>query len=316
MSNPTNPSESAPQEPPPACGIGKLDPAQLLARALRTAQPSAGATAWTPTAPEELARQLPQYAIEALIGQGGMGAVYMGRQPALDRPVAIKLLPAEIAADEQFIARFRREARTLAKLQHPSIVTVHDFGQTGEGYLYFVMEYVDGTDLRQILSGPGLNPAQALELISQVCEALHYAQGKDVIHRDIKPGNILVTSEGRAKLADFGLARPLKDQTSHLTGTNTIMGTQAYMAPEQETGQADQRTVYALGIMLYEMLTGQRPSASSPRLRSACRWTSGSMKSSSRPCNKSPPAATSKSATCKPTWTPSPGFTHLNRSAL
>ncbi len=237
-----------------------LDPAQLFARALHTVQPSIGQTAWIPPEPEELARLLPQYCIESLLGHGGMGAVYKGRQPDLDRPVAIKLLPAEIAADEQFIARFRREARTLAKLQHSGIVSVYDFGQTSEGHLYFVMEFVEGTDLHKILQGPGLNPAQSLELISQVCDALHYAHSKGVIHRDIKPGNILVTSDGRVKLADFGLARPIKGESSVLTGRNVMMGTADYMAPEQRDGHADQRAdIYALGVMLYEMLTGKRP---------------------------------------------------------
>ncbi len=254
------PSEPKPPQPPPIGGIAGLDPGELLARALNTAQPSPGAAHWSPPAPEELARLLPQYHIESLLGHGGMGAVYKGRQAALDRAVAIKLLPAEMAGDAQFIARFQREARTLARLQHPGIVAVHDFGQTAEGHLYFVMEFVDGTDLHRILHGPGLNPAQALELISQICEALHYAHGKGVIHRDIKPGNILVTTESRAKLADFGLSRPIKEESTMLTGTNVIMGTADYMAPEQQEGHADQRAdIYALGVMLYEMLCGQRP---------------------------------------------------------
>ena len=236
------------------------EPGELLARAMHTDQPTGGSH-WTPPAPEELARLLPQYAIESLLGHGGMGAVYKGRQAALDRPVAIKLLPAEVAADPQFIARFQREARTLARLQHPGIVAVHDFGQTSEGHLYFVMEFVDGTDLHRILHAPGgLTPAQALELISQICDALHYAHEKGVIHRDIKPGNILVTTDSRAKLADFGLARPIAEDSGMLTGTNVVMGTAAYMAPEQQEGHADQRAdIYALGVMLYEMLCGQRP---------------------------------------------------------
>ena len=249
--------------PDPGANPGAIPSAgELLARALRTPGSSIGDGRWTPPAPEELAALLPQYQIESLLGHGGMGAVYKGRQAALDRPVAIKLLPAEMAADAQFIARFQREARTLAKLQHPGIVAVHDFGQTSEGHLYFVMEFVDGTDLHRILHAPGgLNPAQALALISQICDALHYAHGKGVIHRDIKPGNILVTTDSRAKLADFGLARPIVEESTVLTGTNVIMGTAAYMAPEQQEGRSDQRAdIYALGVMLYEMLCGQRPS--------------------------------------------------------
>ena len=252
------------QEPPPTPGptpkVKGLDPGELLARGLNTVQPSEGATAWTPPSPEELARLLPQYRIEALIGHGGMGAVYQGRQPALERTVAIKLLPAEVASDGQFIARFHREARTLAKLQHSGIVSVYDFGQTSEGNPYFVMEFVDGTDLQRILRGPGLESGQALELIGQICEALHYAHRQGVVHRDIKPANILVTQDGRAKLADFGLARPLNESGGTLTEKRAVMGTPDYMAPEQRTGHADHRAdIYALGVVLYEMLTGERP---------------------------------------------------------
>ena len=195
------------------------------------------------------------------MGRGGMGAVYKGTQVVLDRPVAIKLLPAEIAADEQFIARFHREARTLARLQHSRIITIHDFGQTREGHFYFVMEYIDGTDLRKILRGPGLNPDQALLVVGQICDALHAAHSQGVIHRDIKPENILERKDGYVKLADFGLSRPLKEQGPiALTGTNVVMGTADYMAPEQREGQADERAdIFALGVMLYEMLTGRTP---------------------------------------------------------
>ena len=247
-------------DPEPTPELHGLDPGELLARAMNTAQPSPGATVWTPPASEELARLLPQYRIESLLGHGGMGAVYKGWQPTLDRPVAIKLLPAEIAGDADFVARFEREARTLAQLQHPGIVAIHDFGQTAEGHLYFVMEFIDGTDLQKILRGPRLQPDQALEAICQICEALHYAHRQGVIHRDIKPANILFTRDGRAKLADFGLARPTAEDTTGITHTHMVMGTPDYMAPEQRDGQADQRAdIYALGVMLYEMLTGQRP---------------------------------------------------------
>ncbi len=258
--NPEEPSPPAAPRNPLLGGLADLDPGELLAMGLRTVRPSHGAQSWVPPTPEELAALLPQHGITALLGCGGMGAVYRGVQSALDRPVAIKLLSAELAADEQFIARFQREARTLAKLQHPGIVTVYEFGQTSAGHPYFVMEFVEGTDLQRILRGPGLNPEQALTLISQVCDALHYAHRQGVIHRDIKPANILVTADGRAKVADFGLSRPLAEDTSVLTSANAIMGTDAYMAPEQRTGHADARAdIYALGVMLYEMLTGQRP---------------------------------------------------------
>jgi serine/threonine protein kinase len=238
-----------------------INAADLLARGLESAKAATGnPQAWQPPTPEELAVLLPQYEIESLLGRGGMGAVYRGKQAALDRAVAIKLLPAELAADAEFMSRFQREARTLAKLQHPGIVAVHDFGQTSAGHLYFVMEFVNGTDLARLIHGPGINPVQALEVITQICDALQYAHGQGVIHRDIKPANVLINTEGRAKLADFGLARPTSEETASLTRSNVVMGTPDYMAPEQMAGNADHRAdLYALGVMLYEMLTGQTP---------------------------------------------------------
>ena len=192
-----------------------------------------------------------------------MGAVYKGLQLNLDRPVAIKLLPAEIAADAQFVTRFEREARTLAKLQHSRIVTIHDFGRTSEGHLYFVMEFIDGTNLRDILRGPGLDPEQALAVVGQLCDALQAAHREGIVHRDIKPENVLISREGYVKLADFGLSRPPQEVgVSQLTQTNIIMGTPDYMAPEQHegTGKADHRSdIFALGVMFYEMLTGKTP---------------------------------------------------------
>ena len=256
--NDHSPEDGAPDAAPG--DRGRIDPGDLFARAMNTVQPSPGANVWSPPPIDELNRLLPRYHVESLLGHGGMGAVYKGWQPTLDRAVAIKLLPAEIAGDEEFVARFEREARTLAKLQHPGIVSVYDFGRTAAGHLYFVMEYVDGTDLQKMLRGEPLQPAQALEAICQICEALHYAHRQGVIHRDIKPANILFTCEGRAKLADFGIARPSGDDAGTLTLSNMVMGTPAYMAPEQQRGHADLRAdIYALGVMLYEMLTGQRP---------------------------------------------------------
>ena len=252
-------AEAVSAEPASELGSGELP-----AGGTRSPRSSPTFNRWVPPTPEELSRLLPQYCIESLLGQGGMGAVYKGMQPALDRPVAIKLLPSEFSADEQFVSRFRREARMLAKLHHPGIVAVYDFGQTSEGHLYFVMEYVDGTDLRHVLrslDSKGLAPEQAFELICQICEALHSAHKQGVIHRDIKPENVLLTRDGTVKLADFGLARPLNEEDAGgLTVTNMVMGTLAYMSPEQCIGQVDQRTdIFALGIMLYEMLTGKCP---------------------------------------------------------
>ena len=239
-----------------------LDPGALLARALRMAPPKHGLT-WTPSSPEELAALLPQYRIERLIGHGGMGAVFQGMQPDLERSVAIKLLPLDVSADQAFAERFIREARTLAKLNHPNIVGVYDFGRTSAGHLYFVMEYVEGTDLHRMIHGPGLTPAQSLSIIIAVCEALQYAHGKGIVHRDIKPGNVLVDTEGAVKVADFGLARlntPEVDSAG-ITYPGTVMGTPAYMAPEQTCGlRVDHRAdIYSLGVMLYEMLCGEVP---------------------------------------------------------
>jgi len=252
------PKDSAPEAAPETEG---LEPAELLARALEEPRLSGSPHAWIPPEPEHLAEMLPQYEIECILGRGGMGVVYKGRQKELDRIVAIKLLPAEMATDEQFVERFRREARTLAKLHHPGIVAVYEFGQTTEGHLFFVMEYVAGTDLRRLMKKQELDSGQALAVVSQVCEALRAAHEQGVIHRDIKPENVLVTEQGQIKLADFGLSRPVdEDASRRFTMTNMVMGTADYMAPEQRSGQADHRAdIFALGVMLYEMLTGQVP---------------------------------------------------------
>ena len=237
------------------------DPGELPAAGEPPVRSSARVGHWAPPTPQELARLLPQYCIESILGHGGMGAVYKGMQTELDRPVAIKVLAAELSADEQFVHRFKREARTLARLHHPGIVAVYDCGQTAEGHLYFVMEYVDGTDLRHFLPKAGLNADQAMEVISQICDALQAAHEQGFIHRDIKPANILLTSDGFIKIADFGLARPAQEiETGALTMPSMVMGTPDYMSPEQRSGYSDHRTdIFALGVVLYEMLTGRPP---------------------------------------------------------
>jgi serine/threonine protein kinase len=231
-----------------------------MRRALESSVSGAPHTWQAPTV-QEIAALLPQYEISALIDRGGMAAVYLGRQPGIDRAVAVKVMPADLAADEEFVARFRREVRTLGKLQHPGIVSVYESGQTSAGHIYFVMEHVAGGNLARLIHSTGLTSAQALELTMQICEALQYAHSQGVIHRDIKPQNVLMTPDGRAKLADFGLARPLRPESTGLTRSHVSMGTLAYMAPEQCAGlELDQRAdIYALGVMLYEMLTGSRP---------------------------------------------------------
>ena len=208
---------------------------------------------------------LPQYEIMEILGRGGMGAVYKGRQKSLKRLVAIKILPLDAADDEmKFVERFQNEAQTMAAMNHPAIVAVYDFGETPDGLLYFIMEFVDGTDVHKMIQASGrLTEEHALAITAHVCDALSYAHKRGVIHRDIKPANILIDQEGHIKVADFGLAK-MHDpsQTSGLTKTNMAMGTPDYVAPEVLTpGKvADHRAdLYAVGVMLYQMLTGEVP---------------------------------------------------------
>ncbi|MHC4084530.1 MAG: serine/threonine-protein kinase [Planctomycetota bacterium] len=219
---------------------------------------------FVPPEPAELAEQFPQLEILELLGQGGMGAVYKARQKQLDRVVALKILPPEVDQTETFAERFSREARSLARLNHPRIVTVFDFGHTEDGLYYFVMEYVDGTDLRHVIQAGKLEPSEALAIVPQVCEALQFAHEEGIVHRDIKPENILIDKKGRVKIADFGLAKLLdKPATAFtLTADGHRMGTPHYMAPEQieHPGQVDHRAdIYSLGVVFYEMLTGELP---------------------------------------------------------
>jgi len=218
---------------------------------------------FTPPPPEVIASYFPQLEILEFIGQGGMGAVYKARQPALDRLVALKILPPSMDDDPGFAERFTREARTLAKLSHPNIVAVYDFGQSG-GYRYFLMEYVDGLNLRQIERAGKLSPREALAIIPQLCEALQFAHDAGIVHRDIKPENILMDKRGRVKIADFGLAKLLGADTRDYTITQPghVMGTPHYMAPEQveKPLSVDHRAdIFSLGVVFYEMLTGELP---------------------------------------------------------
>ncbi|MFC1781824.1 serine/threonine-protein kinase [Planctomycetota bacterium] len=182
---------------------------------------------FVPPEPGELAEQFAQLEIVELLGQGGMGAVYKARQRELDRLVALKILPPQVGTTEAFAERFTREARSLAKLNHPHIVTVHDFGRTAKGLYYFIMEFVDGTDLRQAIQSGSIKPIEALAIVPQVCEALQYAHEEGIVHRDIKPENILLDKRGRVRIADFGLAKLLdKPPTAYtLTHAQQKMGT-------------------------------------------------------------------------------------------
>jgi eukaryotic-like serine/threonine-protein kinase len=201
-----------------------------------------------------------RYQIVARIAAGGMGEVFRAHDPVLDREVALKMLHTTLAGDEDFIDRFRREARAAAMLSHPHIVAVHDWGRAGDTY-FMVMEFIRGPNLRTLLTRNGpFQPAQAAEVISQVLVALGRAHAQGIVHRDIKPENVLVTREGVVKVADFGLARALAE--SRVTqAPGTVTGTVQYLAPEQIEGQlADPRTdLYATGIVLYELLVGRVP---------------------------------------------------------
>jgi serine/threonine protein kinase len=221
------------------------------------------APVFVPPTPNELAKRFPQLEILALLGQGGMGAVYKARQPKLDRLIAVKVLPPEVARDAAFAERFMREAQSLARLNHPNIVTIYDFGEAN-GLYYFSMEYVDGKNVRELIEAGELPASTALKIVPQVCDALQYAHDEGVVHRDIKPENILLDRKGRVKIADFGLAKIVGLTPTYLTltGSHQVMGTLYYMAPEQVRGShvVDHRAdLYSLGVVFYEMLTGELP---------------------------------------------------------
>jgi hypothetical protein len=221
---------------------------------------------WQPPTLEEMQAMLPQYDFVTLLGRGGMGAVYKAVQVSLDRPVAIKVLPGDLVMDEdvQFAERFKNEARTMARMSHPGIVNVFDFGETQNGLLYIVMEFIDGTDISKLILSQGrLTEDYALAITAHVCDALNYAHRNGVVHRDIKPANILINMAGEIKVADFGLAKANDaSQSGGLTKTNMAMGTPDFVAPEAFIpgfaldGRAD---LYAIGVMLYQMLTGDIP---------------------------------------------------------
>jgi tRNA A-37 threonylcarbamoyl transferase component Bud32 len=211
---------------------------------------------------EELALRLPELEQFELIGQGGMGAVYKARHQKLDRPVAVKVLHSTLSDNASFAERFAREARTLAKLDHPNVVSVYDFGHR-DGLYYLIMELVDGVNLRQTIEAGGVDPQEALAMVPPICEALQYAHDQGVVHRDIKPENILVDRKGSIKIADFGLAKLVGGESGRrLTQTRQIMGTPNYMAPEQieSPEKVDHRAdIFALGVVFYELLTGELP---------------------------------------------------------
>jgi serine/threonine protein kinase len=222
---------------------------------------------------EQLAPKFPSLEILSFVGQGGMGAVYKARQKELDRIVALKILPPDIGKDGTFTERFMREAKALAKLNHPGIVTIHDFGRS-DGLYFFLMEFVDGVTLQQLLAKGRVSTREALAIVPQLCDALQYAHDQGIVHRDIKPENILLDRRGRLKVADFGLAKIMADGaeglsdasgpsgSAVLTETGKVLGTPQYMSPEQtsDPSEVDHRAdIYALGVVFYQMLTGELP---------------------------------------------------------
>jgi serine/threonine-protein kinase len=200
-----------------------------------------------------------RYKLEAKLGSGGMSTVYLARDTTLDRPVAVKVLHRAMSEQEDQLQRFRQEARAVAKLSHPNVVAVIDAGEDG-GHPYIVFEYVEGETLKQRINRVGaLDAQEALTHAIEVARGLTVAHARNMVHRDIKPQNVLIDSEGRAKLTDFGISRQLEQDG--MTATGRVLGTTDYVSPEQAMGQAvDQRSdVYSLGVVLYEMLIGQVP---------------------------------------------------------
>jgi eukaryotic-like serine/threonine-protein kinase len=206
-----------------------------------------------------------RYQLGRLLGYGGMAEVHLGRDVRLNRDVAIKVLRADLARDPSFQTRFRREAHSAGSLNHPNIVAVYDTGedQTPEGAVpYIVMEYVDGRTLRDVLSTEGkLDPRRAMQMVAEVCGALDFSHRNGIIHRDIKPGNVMITKAGAVKVMDFGIARAVADGSATVTQTAAVIGTAQYLSPEQARGEAvDARSdVYSTGCLLYELLTGHPP---------------------------------------------------------
>ncbi|MFT5408706.1 MAG: tRNA A-37 threonylcarbamoyl transferase component Bud32, partial [Verrucomicrobiales bacterium] len=247
-------------QPDLASGLGGGCP-HCLARMLAQ---ETGKDEGNPSPPLAAGDTLGGVEILAPLARGGMGVVYKARQPKLNRVVAIKVIDAKLAGVPEFTQRFEREARALAVLNHPNVVQVFDHGHE-DGLCYLVMEWVDGASLREILTAGHLSVDDALRYVPQICDALEYAHAQGVVHRDIKPENILIDREGQLKIADFGIARMRCDEQTgqeFVTEAGQMMGTPHYMAPEQQkhTDRVDHRAdLYSLGVVFYEMLTGELP---------------------------------------------------------
>ncbi|NPV87177.1 MAG: serine/threonine protein kinase [Anaerolineae bacterium] len=208
-------------------------------------------------------KSIGRYHIKALLGKGGMAEVYRAYDTLLEREIAVKVIRAERSGDESFLKRFEREARAIASLQHPHIVRVHDAGET-DGDPYLVMDYLPGGTLKEYIERAGQNRPipvrQAARLLAPIARALEYAHQHHIVHRDVKPANILLTANGEPMLSDFGIVKLLEDDATQLTVRGMGIGTPEYMSPEQWKGAADARSdIYALGVVFYEMVTGVRP---------------------------------------------------------
>ncbi|MGH2791944.1 MAG: protein kinase domain-containing protein [Actinomycetota bacterium] len=203
-----------------------------------------------------------RYEAKRSVGSGGMAEVYLAYDQLLDRDVAVKALNEELAREPRFIERFRLEARTAARLSHPNIVALHDYGATDDSY-FIVMEFIDGHTVAELIAAEG--PIDALRVVaiaSDVCAALERAHGAGLIHRDVSAGNVMISAVGETKVTDFGIARVLDQSDQQTTaGGRTVLGTAAYISPEQAQGlQLDERTdIYSLGVVMFEMLTGRTP---------------------------------------------------------
>lgn len=248
-----------------------LTPQQALAL-LQAAKPDddpAEPQRWSPPAPAEIERSLPGCKVERLIGRGGMGAVYAGEHLPLKRKVAIKILPPQAGLRPNSAERFHAEACVMAGLSHPNIVQVYDAGETAGGLPYFLMELVEGGDVRRLLAEKGrLDPHRALEIASHVCDALAYAHEQGVIHRDINPANVMLEPSGVVKVADFGIAKILSAAGLSLTAADEAIGTPDFIPPEAHkigSAKCDHRgDIYSAGALLYVMLTGRLPRGNYP----------------------------------------------------